>query len=80
MLIRKKANFNVIKIQSVKYANYVGIQIRIVGRHRWVEYAAKGRYNASQVPAEWHGWLHFVTDYTGDQVSQNTYTKHTCII
>ncbi|KVH88777.1 probable NADH dehydrogenase [ubiquinone] 1 alpha subcomplex subunit 12 isoform X2 [Cynara cardunculus var. scolymus] len=38
------------------------------GRHRWVEYAAKGRYNASQVPAEWHGWLHFVTDYTGDQL------------
>ncbi|KAJ9554080.1 hypothetical protein OSB04_018125 [Centaurea solstitialis] len=21
----------------------------------------------SQVPAEWHGWLHFVTDHTGDQ-------------
>ncbi|KAI3734108.1 hypothetical protein L6452_13571 [Arctium lappa] len=38
------------------------------GRHRWVEYAAKGHYNASQVPAEWHGWLHFVTDYTGDQL------------
>ncbi|ONK65686.1 uncharacterized protein A4U43_C07F39650 [Asparagus officinalis] len=38
------------------------------GRHRWVEYADKGRYNASQVPAEWHGWLHFVTDHTGDEL------------
>ncbi|KAH7571488.1 hypothetical protein JRO89_XS04G0061200 [Xanthoceras sorbifolium] len=39
------------------------------GRHRWVEYAEKGRYNASQVPAEWHGWLHFITDHTGDEAS-----------
>ncbi|CAN0887783.1 Probable NADH dehydrogenase [ubiquinone] 1 alpha subcomplex subunit 12 [Linum grandiflorum] len=38
------------------------------GRHRWVEYAEKGRYNASQVPPEWHGWLHFVTDHTGDEL------------
>lgn len=39
------------------------------GRHRWVEYAVKDRYNASQVPAEWHGWLHHITDNTGDQAS-----------
>ncbi|TXG48703.1 hypothetical protein EZV62_024578 [Acer yangbiense] len=39
------------------------------GRHRWVEYAEKSRYNASQVPAEWHGWLHFITDHTGDEAS-----------
>ncbi|PWA99008.1 NADH:ubiquinone oxidoreductase, 17.2kDa subunit [Artemisia annua] len=38
------------------------------GRHRWVEYASKDRYNASQVPPEWHGWLHFVTDHTGDEL------------
>ncbi|XP_062201387.1 probable NADH dehydrogenase [ubiquinone] 1 alpha subcomplex subunit 12 [Phragmites australis] len=38
------------------------------GRHRWVEYAEKGRYNASQVPAEWHGWLHHITDNTGDKL------------
>uniref|UniRef100_A0A0E0MB83 NADH dehydrogenase [ubiquinone] 1 alpha subcomplex subunit 12 n=1 Tax=Oryza punctata TaxID=4537 RepID=A0A0E0MB83_ORYPU len=37
------------------------------GRHRWVEYAEKGRYNASQVPPEWHGWLHHITDSTGDE-------------
>ncbi|KAI5394180.1 hypothetical protein KIW84_061033 [Lathyrus oleraceus] len=40
------------------------------GRHRWVEYAEKTRYNASQVPAEWHGWLHFITDHTGDEEIQ----------
>jgi hypothetical protein len=39
------------------------------GRHRWVEYAEKGRYNASQVPPEWHGWLHHITDSTGDEAS-----------
>ncbi|RLN43131.1 putative NADH dehydrogenase [Panicum miliaceum] len=38
------------------------------GRHRWVEYAEKDRYNASQVPPEWHGWLHHITDNTGDQL------------
>lgn len=38
------------------------------GRHRWVEYAEKGRYNASQVPPEWHGWLHHITDSTGDKL------------
>ncbi|XVE59739.1 hypothetical protein DITRI_Ditri05aG0070400 [Diplodiscus trichospermus] len=38
------------------------------GRHRWVEYAKKDRYDASQVPPEWHGWLHFITDHTGDDL------------
>ncbi|KAK3403659.1 hypothetical protein EUGRSUZ_K00090 [Eucalyptus grandis] len=45
------------------------------GRHRWVEYAEKGRYNASQVPAEWHGWLHHITDHTGDEATFNAKTK-----
>eukprot|EP00249_Psilotum_nudum_P007688 c20750_g1_i1 orf=743-1213(-) len=38
------------------------------GRHRWVEYADKKRYNASSVPPEWHGWLHYITDHTPDQL------------
>ncbi|CAG9767864.1 unnamed protein product [Ceutorhynchus assimilis] len=35
------------------------------GRNRWVEYAPKYGldYDASQVPAEWYGWLHYKTDY-----------------
>lgn len=62
------------KVFKVIYFNWIN-EVRFfsghdcVGRHRWVEYAQKGRYNASQVPAEWHGWLHFVTDHTGDEVS-----------
>ena len=40
-----------------------------VGRHRWVEYAKKDRYDTSQVPPEWHGWLHCITDHTGDEAS-----------
>lgn len=49
--------------------NYMGnVLWDFVGRHRWVEYAEKRRYNASQVPPEWHGWLHFITDHTGDEV------------
>ncbi|XP_040949308.1 molybdopterin biosynthesis protein CNX1 isoform X2 [Gossypium hirsutum] len=40
----------------------------LLGRHRWVEYAKKDRYDASQVPPEWQGWLHFITDHTGDEL------------
>jgi hypothetical protein len=40
-----------------------------VGRHRWVEYADYKNYNASAVPPEWHGWLHYITDHTPEQVS-----------
>ncbi|CAM6129098.1 unnamed protein product [Calypogeia fissa] len=37
------------------------------GRHRWVVYADKD-YNASAVPPEWHGWLHYITDHKADQL------------
>eukprot|EP01121_Diplochlamys_sp_Union-15-3_P012774 TRINITY_DN3875_c0_g1_i2.p1 TRINITY_DN3875_c0_g1~~TRINITY_DN3875_c0_g1_i2.p1 ORF type:complete len:104 (-),score=21.71 TRINITY_DN3875_c0_g1_i2:9-320(-) len=30
----------------------------ITGRNRWVQYA-DNEFNASQVPAEWHSWLHY---------------------
>ncbi|XP_049272850.1 probable NADH dehydrogenase [ubiquinone] 1 alpha subcomplex subunit 12 isoform X1 [Rhipicephalus sanguineus] len=34
------------------------------GRNRWVEYADYYYfdYDGSQVPSEWHGWLHYMTD------------------
>lgn len=38
-----------------------------------MEYAQKDRYNASQVPPEWHGWLHYITDHTGDEVSPDKF-------
>ncbi|XP_028173250.1 probable NADH dehydrogenase [ubiquinone] 1 alpha subcomplex subunit 12 [Ostrinia nubilalis] len=36
----------------------------MLGRSRWVEYAdhVKWNYDASQVTAEWYGWLHYKTD------------------
>lgn len=35
-----------------------------MGRNRWVEYADKVKmdYDGSQIPAEWHGWMHYTTD------------------
>lgn len=36
-------------------------QDRRAGGRRWVVYAGRSR-EASLVPAEWHGWLHFTTD------------------
>lgn len=33
------------------------------GRRRWVVYNAKtGDIEASRVPADWHGWLHYTMD------------------
>uniref|UniRef100_A0A8N4IG78 NADH dehydrogenase [ubiquinone] 1 alpha subcomplex subunit 12 n=1 Tax=Elaeis guineensis var. tenera TaxID=51953 RepID=A0A8N4IG78_ELAGV len=53
-----------------KFGNkyYEKLQDTQHGRHRWVEYAQKDRYNASQVPPEWHGWRHHITDHTGDEL------------
>ncbi|KAJ4842874.1 hypothetical protein Tsubulata_003513 [Turnera subulata] len=53
-----------------KFGNkyYENLEDTQYGRHRWVEYADKARYNASQVPPEWHGWLHYITDHTGDEL------------
>jgi len=38
------------------------------GRQRWVEYADASNYNASSIPPEWHGWLHYITDHTAEEV------------
>lgn len=36
------------------------------GKRRWVIY--NGEAEASRVPAEWHGWLHFTIDAAPSQV------------
>lgn len=40
------------------------------GRNRWVVYHEKFglNYDASLVPAEWYGWLHYKTDYLPHEV------------
>jgi NADH:ubiquinone oxidoreductase subunit len=48
-----------------KYGNkYFENQQYFFGRSRWVEYAEYKNleYDASQVPPEWFGWLHYRTD------------------
>ncbi|NP_001165800.1 NADH dehydrogenase (ubiquinone) 1 alpha subcomplex, 12 [Nasonia vitripennis] len=48
-----------------KYGNkYYENNMYFVGRNRWVVYNPKVHlnYDASQVPAEWFGWLHYKTD------------------
>jgi len=39
------------------------------GRHRWVEYAGlpwNSDVEPTAIGADWHGWLHNMTDLTGD--------------
>ncbi|KAG9511203.1 putative NADH dehydrogenase [ubiquinone] 1 alpha subcomplex subunit 12, partial [Fragariocoptes setiger] len=48
-----------------KYGNkYYENPYYFVPRNRWVEYNEKVflDYDSSQIPAEWHGWLHHTTE------------------
>eukprot|EP00918_Siedleckia_nematoides_P052337 GHVU01114412.1.p1 GENE.GHVU01114412.1~~GHVU01114412.1.p1 ORF type:complete len:143 (+),score=15.43 GHVU01114412.1:41-469(+) len=48
-----------------KFGNeYYENKLYFIGRSRWVEYtpAVGMDYDASQVPAEWHRWLHYIGD------------------
>ena len=50
-----------------KYGNkYYQNNEYFYGRNRWIIYNAKHGvdYDASMVPAEWFGWLHYKTDKT----------------
>lgn len=45
-----------------KYGNkYYENNYYFYGRNRWVEYAPHVHmaYDASQIPAEWYGWMHY---------------------
>lgn len=61
-----------------KYGNkYYEDPTRFFGRHRWVEYAEHQNleYDASQVPADWHRWLHSITDFPPNKDSQIATSK-----
>jgi len=48
-----------------KYGNkYYENKLYFVGRSRWVDYSPKAGwdYDGSQVPADWHRWLHYIGD------------------
>ncbi|XP_076357417.1 NADH dehydrogenase (ubiquinone) B17.2 subunit [Tachypleus tridentatus] len=54
-----------------KYGNkYFENNMYFYGRNRWVEYseAVNMDYDGSQVPAEWHLWLHYMTDNSPTKV------------
>eukprot|EP01137_Pigoraptor_chileana_P016506 Opistho-2@73384 len=36
---------------------------RPLGRNRWVEYKSWNDYEASQITAEWHRWMHNISDF-----------------
>lgn len=53
------------KVGEDKFGNkYFHNPYYFIGRSRWVEYSDQYGmdYDASQVPAEWHRWLHYMTD------------------
>ncbi|XP_058450143.1 probable NADH dehydrogenase [ubiquinone] 1 alpha subcomplex subunit 12 [Malaya genurostris] len=48
-----------------KYGNkYFEDPSQFYGRNRWVEYAPHFymEYDASQIPADWYGWMHYKSD------------------
>lgn len=62
-----------------KYGNkYYENRYYFMGRSRWVEYAEHKNfdYDASQVPAEWFGWLHYRTDAAPFEDSVKLHTKY----
>ncbi|KYR02729.1 NADH dehydrogenase ubiquinone 1 alpha subcomplex subunit 12 [Tieghemostelium lacteum] len=38
------------------------------GRHRWVEYFDRKNPEATNVPPEWHSWLHHISDKPGEDM------------
>ncbi|KAI0375709.1 NDUFA12-domain-containing protein [Pilatotrama ljubarskyi] len=55
-----------------RYYENLNPEEEIPGRHRWVDYA-QHEYNATQVPPEWHSWIHHIRKDppTEDRVMQN---------
>jgi len=42
-----------------RYFENYNAEEEVPGRHRWVDFA-QHRFNASQVPPEWHSWLQHI--------------------
>jgi len=48
----------------------------IPGRHRWVVSVDYRDFNASNVPAEWHSWLHYISDAPAESDQIKYKLKH----
>ncbi|CAG8670327.1 110_t:CDS:2, partial [Acaulospora morrowiae] len=67
----KEAYTQMLYIGDIKAGTLVGVDKfgnkyyenneEIYGRERWVDYA-QHYGDASQIPADWHGWIHKITD------------------
>ncbi|KAF8680300.1 hypothetical protein RHS04_04277 [Rhizoctonia solani] len=42
-----------------RYFENTNAEEELPGRHRWVDYR-QHEYNATQVPPDWHSWLHHI--------------------
>lgn len=54
-----------------KYGNkYYENPYYFYGRNRWVQYATHVNmdYDASQIPAEWYGWMHYKVNELNDAI------------
>ncbi|KAH9426123.1 NADH dehydrogenase (ubiquinone) B17.2 subunit [Dermatophagoides pteronyssinus] len=67
--VKKIYRFDLLKVGTLvgtdKYGNrYYENNEYMHGANRWIEYSDRVHldYDASQIPAEWHGWLHYMTD------------------
>jgi len=59
-----------------KYGNkYYENKLYFVGRNRWVDYSPKygWDYDGSQIPAEWHRWLHYIGDEPPTKIALSDY-------
>lgn len=68
--MKELAKVKAVQVGELKGIDQFGNQYyqsyqRMTGKNRWVVYAARSRdLDASQVPPEWHGWLHYMWDET----------------
>ncbi|KAG8199778.1 hypothetical protein JTE90_000871 [Oedothorax gibbosus] len=80
------------RTDELKYGTLIGIdkfgnkyyenKMYFYSRDRWVDYTqgVNMDYDGSQVPAEWHRWLHHITDdppTKGDTVDYKWLMEHT---
>ena len=69
-----KLNGNLVGTDALGNSYYEQRTIRPNGRaRRWVMY--KGEAEASAVPAEWHSWLHYMTDRPIQESARRTWNK-----
>lgn len=73
--VKKLLTFHIIKpgklVGTDKYGNkYYESDQCVYGQNRWVEYTSY-YYDATNVPPEWHSWLHYSNEAPGDKIEKS---------